>query len=87
MVAALTTVRLHKNVASGGGAARGRQYTRAYYGSKMIDVRPLDEPRRRHIGVAGRAALVERMEWRGTGARRRGTPLSILGFRVGAWGL
>ena len=30
-------------------------------------MRPLDEPRRRRIGAAGRAALAERMEWRGTG--------------------
>ena len=45
-VAALTAVRLHKNVASGGGAARGRQSTRAYYGSERIAMRPLDEPRR-----------------------------------------
>ena len=61
-VAALTAVRLHKNVARGGGAARGRQSTRAYCGSKRIA-----EPRRRCIGAAGRAALAERMEWRGTG--------------------
>ena len=45
-VAALITVRLHKNVARGGGAARGRQSTRAYCGSERIAVRPLDEPRR-----------------------------------------
>ena len=30
-------------------------------------MRPLDEPRRQRIGAAGRAALAERMEWRGTG--------------------
>ena len=30
-------------------------------------MRPLDEPRRRRIGAAGRTALVERMEWRGMG--------------------
>ena len=59
----LTAVRLHKNVASGGGSARGRQSTRVYYGSERIAVRPLDETRRRRIGVAGSAALVERMEW------------------------
>ena len=29
-------------------------------------MRPLDEPRRRRIGVAGRAALAERMVWGGT---------------------
>src|SRR3990170_2104211 len=63
----LTTVRLHKNVASGGGATGGRQSTRAYCGSERIAVRPLDEPRRRRIGAAGRAALAERMEWRGLG--------------------
>ena len=61
-MAALTAVRLHKNVARGGGAARGRQSTRAYCGSERIA-----EPRRRRIGAAGRAALAERMEWRGTG--------------------
>ena len=61
-MAALTAVRLHKNVARGGGAARGRQSTRAYCGSERIA-----EPRRRRIGAAGRAALVERKEWRGTG--------------------
>ena len=66
-VAAPTAVRLHKNVTSGGGAARGRQSTRAYCGSERITVRPLDELRRRRIGAAGRAALAERMEWRGTG--------------------
>ena len=60
----LTVVRLHKNVASGGGAARGRQSTRAYCGSERIA-----EPRRRRIGAAGRAALAERMEWRGDGGR------------------
>ena len=64
MVAALTAVRLHKNVASGGGAARGRQSTRAYCGSERIA-----ETRDRRIGAAGRAALAERMEWRGTGGR------------------
>ena len=51
-MAALTAVRLHKNVARGGGAARGRQSTRAYCGSERIA-----EPRRRRIGAAGRAAL------------------------------
>ena len=40
---------------------------RAYRGSERIAVRPLDEPRRRRIGAAGRAALAERMEWRGMG--------------------
>ena len=30
-------------------------------------MRPLDEPRHRHIGATGRAALAERMEWRGMG--------------------
>ena len=54
-------VRLHKNVARGGGAARGRQSTRAYCGSERIA-----KPRRRRMGAAGRAALAERMEWRGT---------------------
>ena len=32
-------------------------------------MRPLDEPRRRCISAAGRAALAERMEWRGTRGR------------------
>ena len=75
-MAALTVVRLHKNVASGGGVARGRQSKRAYCGSERIVVRPLDEPRRRRIGVAGRAALAERMEWRGDGGRGFGEYLA-----------
>ena len=67
MVAALTAVRLHKNVARGGSATRGRHSTRAYCGSERIAVRPLDEPRHRRIGAAGRAGLAERMEWMGMG--------------------
>ena len=69
-------MRLHKNVASGGGAVRGRQSTRAYCGSERIAVRPLDEPRHRRIGAVGRAALAERMEWRGNGGRGFGEYLA-----------
>ena len=76
-VAALTAVRLHKNVAKGGGAARGRQSTRADCGSKRIAVHSLDEPRHRRIGAVGRAALAERMEWRGDG--REGGLGNIIG--------
>lgn len=68
----LTAVRLHKNIVSGGSAARGRQSTRVYYRSERIAVHPLDEPRRRRIGVAGRADLAERMEWWGPGGRGLG---------------
>ena len=76
-MAALTAVRLHKNVARGGGAARGRQSTRAYCGSERIA-----EPRRRRIGAAGRAALAERMEWRGTGGRGFGEYYWLVGRRA-----
>ena len=41
-------------------------------------MRPLNEPRRRHIGAAGRAALAERMEWRGTGGGGLGTIIGYL---------
>jgi hypothetical protein len=82
----LTTVRLHKNVAIGGSAAGGRQSTRAYSGSERIAVRPLDEPRRRRIGVAGRAALAEQMEWRGTGGGGFGEYYWLVGRRaVESW--
>ena len=83
-VAALTAVRLHKNVARGGGAARGRQSTRVYCGSERIA-----EPRRRRIGTAGRAALAERMEWRGTGGGGFGEYYWLVGRRAvefGIWG-
>ena len=83
-MAALTAVRLHKNVARGGGAARGRQSTRAYCGSERIA-----EPRRRRIGAAGRAALAERMEWRGAGGRGFGEYYWLVGRRAvefGIWG-
>ena len=76
-MAALTAVRLHKNVARGGGAARGRQSTRAYCGSERIA-----EPRRRRIGAAGRAALAERMEWRGTGGAGFGEYYWLVGRRA-----
>ena len=81
-MAALTAVRLHKNVTSGGGAARGRQSTRAYCGSERIAVRPLDEPRRRRIGAAGRAALAERIEWSGTGGGGFGEYYWLVGRRA-----
>ena len=83
-VAALTAVRLHKNVARGGGAARGRQSTRAYCGSERIA-----EPWRQRIGAAGRAALAERMEWRGTGGAGFGEYYWLVGRRAvefGIWG-
>lgn len=76
-MAALTAVRLHKNVARGGGAARGRQSTRAYCGSERIA-----EPRRRRIGAAGRAALAERMEWRGPGGGVFGEYYWLVGRRA-----
>ena len=44
---------------------------RAYCGSERIA-----KLRRQRIGAAGRAALAERMEWRGTGGR---------GFREYCW--
>ena len=83
-MATLTAVRLHKNVARGGGAARGRQSTRAYCGSERIA-----EPRRRRIGAAGRAALAERMEWMGTGGGEFGEYYWLVGRRAvefGIWG-
>ena len=52
-------------------------------------MRPLDEPRRRRIGAAGRAALAERMEWRGTGGRGFGEYYWLVGRRAvefGIWG-
>ena len=45
-------------------------------------MRPLDEPRRRRIGAAGRAALAERMEWRGTGGRGFGEYYWLVGRRA-----
>ena len=39
------------------------------------------------MGGGGLAGVKEEPPAAGTGARRRGTPLSILGFRVGARGL
>ena len=39
-------------------------------------MRPLDKPRCRRIGAAGRAALAERMEWRGDGGRGFGEYLA-----------
>ena len=45
-------------------------------------MRPLDEPRRRRIGVAGRAALAERMEWRGTGGGGFGEYYWLVGRRA-----
>ena len=48
----------------------------AYFGIERIAVRPLEEPRRRRIGVAGRASLAERMEWRGWGERGLGNIIS-----------
>ena len=50
---------------------------RAYCGSERIA-----EPRRRRIGVAGRAALVERMEWRGTGGGGFGEYYWLVGRRA-----
>ena len=73
-VAVLAAMRLHKNVARGGGAARGPQSTRAYCGSERIA-----EPRRRRIGAAGRAALAERMEWTGIGGR------GVWGILLASW--
>ena len=55
---------------------------RAYCGSERIAVRPFDEPRRRCIGVAGRAALAERMEWRGTGGGGFGEYYWLVGRRA-----
>ena len=52
-------------------------------------MRPLDEPRRRRIGAAGRAALAERMEWRGTGGGGFGEYYWLVGRRAvefGIWG-
>ena len=56
-------------------------------------MRPLDEPRRRRTGAAGRAALVERMEWRGTGVGeyywlvgRRAVELDLGGIFGCVWG-
>ena len=83
-MAALTAVRLHKNVARGGGTARRRQSTRVYCGSERIA-----EPQRRRIGAAGRAALAERMEWRGTGGGGFGEYYWLVGRRAvefGIWG-
>ena len=83
-------MRLHKNVPSGGVAARGRQSTIAYCGSERIAVRPLDEPRRRRIGAAGRAALAERMEWRGLEGRGFGEYYWLVGRRAvesDLWGI
>ena len=48
-------------------------------------MRPLDEPRRQRIGTAGRAALAERMEWRGTEGGFRGAK-GVEGER-GVWGI
>ena len=45
-------------------------------------MRPRDEPRRRRIGTAGRAALAERMEWRGTGGRGFGEYYWLVGRRA-----
>ena len=45
-------------------------------------MRPLDEPRRRRIGAAGRAALAERMEWRGTGGGGFGEYYWLVGRRA-----
>ena len=59
----LTAVRLHTNVASGGGVARGRQSTRVYCSSERIAVHPLDEPRRRCI--ARRGGQLWQSEWSG----------------------
>ena len=62
-------------------------------GSEWIAVRPLGEPRRRRIGAAGRAALAERMEWRGTGGRGFGEYYWLVGRRAvesdlgGFWGV
>ena len=56
---------------------------RAYYGSERIA-----EPRRRRIGMAGRAALAERMEWWGRG-RGFGDYYWLVGRRAvefGIWG-
>ena len=50
---------------------------RAYCGSERIA-----EPRRRRIGAAGRAALAERMEWRGTGGRGFGEYYWLVGRRA-----
>lgn len=43
---------------------------------------PIDEPRRRRTGAAGRAALAERMEWRGTGGRGFGEYYWLVGRRA-----
>ena len=50
---------------------------RAYCGSERIA-----EPRRRRIGAVGRAALAERMEWRGTGGRGFGEYYWLVGRRA-----
>jgi hypothetical protein len=52
-------------------------------------VRPLDEPWHRRISAAGRAALAERMEWRGPGGRGFGEYYWLVGRRAvefGIWG-
>ena len=82
-------MRVHKNVASGGGAAGGRQFMRAYCGIERITMRPLEEPRRRRIGAAGRASLAEQMEWRGAGGGGFGEYYWLVGRRgveFGIWG-
>ena len=55
---------------------------RAYYGSERIAMCPLDEPWRRRIGTVGRAALVERMEWRGMGGGGFGEYYWLVGRRA-----
>ena len=45
-------------------------------------MRPLDEPRHRCTGAAGRVALVERMEWRGTGGGGFGEYYWLVGRRA-----